>query len=182
MKNSFLLCLSFIVLLAFAGCSSSINSSSNPVTTIKPTSTSPVNSGTKAGSITATSVSSTGIENETNQNATYQSKQEFLDSSEGHSFQITAYKFAKAFFENNERVIKGYLIDPDKDFYQHNQNYSFTNVEFMIIKLDFKDIKKDSVSAQYEFKLDNEDSYTYLQLSMKKVNDQWKINSYGLEK
>ncbi len=183
MKNSFLLCLSFIVLLAFAGCSSSINSSSNPVTTtIKPTSTSPVNSGTKDESITAPNASSAGIENEANQNAIYHSKQEFLDSSEGHSFQITAYKFAKAFFENNERVIKGYLIDPDKDFHQHNQNYSFTNVEFMIIKLDFKDIKKDSVSAQYEFKLDSEDSYTYLQFSMKRVNDQWKIESYGLEK
>lgn len=58
----------------------------------------------------------------------------------------------------------------------------FANVEFMILKLDSKNIKKDSVSAQYEFKLDSEDSYTYLQLSMKKENDQWKIESYGLEK
>lgn len=170
------------MLFAFTGCSSSNNSSSNQVTaTIK--NVSQANSGTNAEGVTAPSAPSVGPENETTQNAAaYQSKQEFLDSSEGQSFQIAAYKFAKAFFENNERVIRGYLIDPDKDFHQHNQNYSFTNVEFMIIKLDSKDIKNDSVSAQYEFKLDNEDSYTYLQLSMKKVSDQWKIESYGLEK
>ena len=173
------------MLFTFAGCSSdNKNSSTNPVTTIiNIESTSPTISGTKAGSAFVPGVSSTKTENETNQNAaTYQSKQEFLDSNEGHSFQITAYKFAKAFFENNKRVIKSYLMDPDKGFHQHGQNYNFTNVEFMIIKLDSKDIKEDTVSAQYEFKLDSEDSYTYLELNMKKVNDQWKIESYVLEK
>lgn len=173
----------FIVLFTFTGCSPSIDNSSNPVTTtISPASTNPDNSDMNAGSITVPSIPSAGVENETSQNTSYHSKQEFLDSSEGHSFQITAYKFAKAFFENNERVIKSYLIDPDKGFHKNDQNYDFANVEFMILKLDSKDIKKDSVSAQYEFKLDSEDSYTYLQLSMKKENDQWKIESYGLEK
>lgn len=183
MKNLFLLCLSVIVLFAFAGCSSSVDSSSNPVsTTVNTASTNSDNSDPKAESTIVPSTSSAGTENKTNQNVTYQSKQEFLDSNEGHSFQVAAYKFAKAFFEKNARVMKSYLLDPDKGFQEYNLDYGFINVEFMILELNPSDIKKDSVSAQYEFKQDSEDSYTYLQLSMKKVNNQWKIESYGLEK
>lgn len=183
MKNLFLICLSIIILFAFAGCSSSVDSSSNPVAaTINTASTNLANSGPKAESTPVPGISSAGIENKTNLNAAYQSKQEFLDSNEGHSFQIAAYKFAKAFFEKNTKVMKSYLIDPDKGFNEYNLGYGFINVEFMILKLNPNEIKKDAVSAQYEFKLDSEDSYTYLQLSMKKINDQWKTESYGLEK
>lgn len=183
MKNSFLLCLSVSMLFVFAGCSSSVDSGSSTVAaTTNTTSTNPDNSDPKAENTTTPSISNAGIESKTNQNAIYRSKQEFLDSNEGHSFQIAAYKFAKAFFEKNTKVMKSYLFDPDKGFQEYKLDYGFINVEFMILKLNSNDIKKDSVSAQYEFKLDSEDSYTYLQLSMKKVNDQWKIESYGLEK
>lgn len=183
MKRLFLICLSIILLLAFAGCSSNVDSSTDPaITSMNTASPNHSNSGINTGNTTASSISGEDTENKINRDDTYQSKQDFFDSKEGYSFQIAAYKFAKAFFEKNTKAMKSYLIDPDKGFIEYSLSYSFTNVEFMILKLNPMDIKKDSVSAQYEFKLDSEDSYTYLQLSMKKVDDYWKIESYGLEK
>lgn len=182
MKKLFILCVSIIV-LSFTGCSTSVDSGSSPTATAANIeSTNSSNLGDNAGNTAAPSISSTETENKTNQKTAEQSKQEFLDSSDGHSFQITAYRFAKAFFEKDTKVIKSYLINPEKGFNEYSLGYSFKNVEFMILKLNSGDIKKDSVSAQYEFKTDSEDNYTYLQLSLKKVNDKWKIDSYGLEK
>ena len=114
--------------------------------------------------------------------AAYQSKQEFLDSSDGHAFQIAAYKFAKAFFNKDTDILKSYLTDPDNTLKEYPFDYGFNDVEFMILKLSPGAIRKDSVTAEYEFKLNSEDSYTYLYLDMIKMKDQWKIESYGLEK
>ena len=178
MKKLLILCISIIALFTFAGCSSNVDTGSSPAAA----SIGGANSSDKAGNTANPIVSSVGTESKTNSNAAEQSKQEFLDSGDGHSFQIAAYRFAKAFFEKDMKVMKSYLIDPEKGFKEYKLGYSFNNVEFMILKLNANDIRKDSVSAQYEFKPDNEESYTYLQLSMKKVNDQWKVDSYGLEK
>lgn len=106
----------------------------------------------------------------------------FNFSDEGQAFQITAYEFAKAFFEKNTEVMKRYLLNPDEDFYEYDLDYGLDDIEYMRLKFNPKDAEKGSVSAQYEFNLDGEDSYTYLQLSIKKVNDEWKVEFYGLEK
>lgn len=97
-------------------------------------------------------------------------------------WELISRAFAEAFFEKNTEVIKSYLLVPDKGFHEYNLGNGLSNVESMKLKFDPNEIKSDSVSAQYEFKFDGDDSYTYLQLSMKKVNDVWKIESYGLEK
>jgi hypothetical protein len=183
MKKLLILCLSIFVLSAFAGCSSNVDTVSGTVNNVINTEgTNLSNTDVNAENTTATGTSSTESDNMAGRNDAYQSKQEFLDSADGHSFQIAAYKFAKAFFEKNEKVLRSYLADPDKNFEEYSLDYDFQNVEFMILKLNADDIKEDSVSAQYEFKLDSEDSYTYLQLSIKKVDGQWKIEWYGLEK
>ena len=97
-------------------------------------------------------------------------------------WELISRAFAVAFFEKNTEVMKSYLLDPDKGFYEYNLGNGLSDIESMKLKFNPNDIKSDSVSAQYEFKFDGDDSYTYLQLSMKKVNDVWKIESYGLEK
>jgi hypothetical protein len=103
-------------------------------------------------------------------------------SSTVEPWELISRAFAEAFFEKNTEVMKSYLIDPDKGFHEHNSGNVLSDVESMKLKFSPNDIKSDSVSAQYEFKFDGDDSYTYLQISMKKVNDVWKIESYGLEK
>ncbi len=103
-------------------------------------------------------------------------------SSTVEPWELISRAFAGAFFEKNTEIMKSYLVDPDKDFYEPILEYSFSDVESMRLKFNPGNIKSDSVSAQYEFKFDGDDSYTYLQLNMKKVNDVWKVEFYGLEK
>jgi beta-lactamase regulating signal transducer with metallopeptidase domain len=98
------------------------------------------------------------------------------------SWELISRAFAEALFEKNTEVMKSYLLDPDKGFHEYNSGNVLSDVESMKLKFSPDDIKSDLVSAQYEFTFDGDDSYTYLQISMKKVNDVWKIESYGLEK
>lgn len=106
----------------------------------------------------------------------------FNSSEEGQAFQLAAYNFAKAFFSKNTEVLKSYLLNPDKDFHECDLNYDFEDIKHLRLKFDPDDVKDGSASAQYEFIPNGEDSYTYLQLNMKKVNNAWKIEFYGLEK
>jgi hypothetical protein len=103
-------------------------------------------------------------------------------SSTVEPWELISKAFAEAFFEKNTEIMKSYLVDPDKDFYEPILEYSFSDVESMKLKFNPDNIKSDSASAQYEFKFDGDDSYTYLQLNMKKVYDVWKVEFYGLEK
>lgn len=185
MRNLFLIFISITIMFAFAGCNTTdIDSSSkSDISAINTVNTENVStSGSKAESTIDPSILNAEVKNDSSQNTIYLSKEEFLDSAEGHSFQITAYKFAKAFFSKNTNIVKNYLIDPNNAFQKHSSDYGFDDVEFMILKLSLENIKKDSVTAEYEFKLNNEDSYTYLFLDIRKVKDEWKIKSYGLEK
>lgn len=106
----------------------------------------------------------------------------FFTAAAVEPWELISRAFAEAFFEKNTEVMKSYLLDPDKGFHEYNLGNGLSDVGSVKLKFNPKDIKSDSVSAQYEFKFDGDDSYTYLQLSMKKVNDMWKIESYGLEK
>ncbi len=112
-----------------------------------------------------------------------------LFDSGGHSSSAAAEpwkpvsrSFAEALFKGNTEVMKSYLLDPDKVFDDYNLSNSFSDVESITLKYNLDDIKSDSVSVQYEFSFDGEDSNTYLQLKMKKIDDVWKIEWYGLEK
>jgi hypothetical protein len=109
-------------------------------------------------------------------------KERFLRSKAGYDFQIASWKFAKAFLSGDAATMKHYLIDAESKDNDCNTENRFGDVEFLILKLSPKDIGIDSVIAEYEFVLKGEDSYTYLSLNMKKVNNEWKVVNYGLEK
>lgn len=109
-------------------------------------------------------------------------KDNFLKSKEGHDFQVTSWKFAKAYLSGDVSKVKNYLIDPDNKEHYYNAENRFDNVEFLILKLSPDDIKKDSVDAEYEFQMKGDDSYTYLYLEMKKIDNEWKVQYFGLEK
>lgn len=110
-----------------------------------------------------------------------QHKEKFLKSIEGHDFQVVSCKFTKAYLSGDVSTMKSYLINPEnKDNYYNTENM-FDDVEFLILKLDPNDIKEDTIIAEYEFCLKNHDYFQYLNLEMKKVNDKWKVEHYGLE-
>jgi hypothetical protein len=100
----------------------------------------------------------------------------------GQAFQAAADKFAKAFFNGDANTVKSYLVDPKNKYQEYSTKNGFDDVKFLTLKLDPKNAKEDSVTAEYEFQLKGEGSYTYLNLEMKKVNNEWKVDFYGLEK
>ncbi len=108
-------------------------------------------------------------------------KEKFLKSKEGHDFQVVSWKFAKAFLSGDGSTMKSYLLDPKSKEHFYNTENMFGDVEFLILKLDPKDIKEDSVHAEYEYGVKGKDTLQYLNLEMKRVDNEWKVKFYGVE-
>lgn len=108
-------------------------------------------------------------------------KEKFLRSKEGHDFQVVSWKFAKAFLSGDGSTMKSYLLDPKSKEHFYSTENIFGDVEFLILKLDPKDIKEDSVHAEYEYGVKGKDTLQYLNLDMKRVNNEWKVQFYGVE-
>ncbi len=110
-----------------------------------------------------------------------------FDSSEpsavaSEPWELVSRAFAEAFFEENTKVMKSYLLDPDKGFDKYNLDKGLGDAGAMKLKFNPDDIKSDSASVEYEFRFEGDDSYSYLSLSLRKNDDVWKIEFYGLEK
>jgi hypothetical protein len=97
-------------------------------------------------------------------------------------WKLVSRAFAEAFFKEDAKVMKSYLLDPDKGFDKYDLDKGLDDAGAMKLKFNPDDVKSDSVSAEYEFRFEGDDSYSYLSLSMRKIDDVWKIESYGLEK
>lgn len=108
-------------------------------------------------------------------------KEKFLNSKEGHDFQVVSWKFTKAFLSGEVSTMKNFLAEPEKKGHYYSTENMFEGVEFLILKLSPKDIKAETVIAEYEFGLKGRDTLQYLYLEMKKVNNEWKVQNYGLE-
>ena len=78
--------------------------------------------------------------------------------------------------------MKEHLIDPISKESEYLPDNRFDRDEFLILKIGPTSINENSIAFQYEFALKGEDSDTFLDLKMKKVNNVWKVYSYGLEK
>lgn len=111
----------------------------------------------------------------------YTYSSDFLNSTEGVKFQVTTWRFAKAFFCSDKAEMKKYLKDGiEADPYEKDV---FLDIEYLILKWSLDSIwAEDRIGASYQFQLEGEDSDTYLSLSMEKVDGEWKVASYGLEK
>lgn len=104
----------------------------------------------------------------------------FLNSFEGHEFEIEARKFVKACLSNDVPTMKKYALDPnDKNFFDTKLDL-YDKASFIILKL--QKATENSVTADFEFDTQGEDSLTYLNVEMVKVNDEWKVKSWGLQK
>ena len=78
--------------------------------------------------------------------------------------------------------MKSCLMNPDSKNNHFNIKNRSAQVESLTLKTNPDSIKQDAVTAEYEIMFQGEDSFTYLYLCMKKVNNEWKVESYGLEK
>ena len=107
-------------------------------------------------------------------------KESFRNSFEGHKFEMEARKFAKACLTNDVQTMKKYALDPnDKNFFDIKLDL-YDKTSFIILKL--QKVAENNVIADFEFDTQGKDSLTYLNVEMVKVDDEWKVKSWGLEK
>ncbi|MGY0374996.1 hypothetical protein [Clostridium sp. JNZ J1-5] len=112
---------------------------------------------------------------------TYKTESDFLNSPEGVNFQKIAYKSAKAYLSGDLKQMSKYFVEP-KDASLKTENI-FNNLEYMILKWNLGDIKSENeINASYEFKVNGEDSVSYITMELKKVDNNWKVKSIALEK
>ncbi|MBW4079943.1 M56 family metallopeptidase [Paenibacillus sp. S150] len=108
-------------------------------------------------------------------------KDDFLASEEGKAFEAAAQQFTQAFLSNDRATMRELIIEPDSQQNYYVQETLWDNVESMTLKLSSENIKGNAISAQYEIHYKDKDSFQYVDLQMKKVNEEWKVESYGLE-
>lgn len=116
----------------------------------------------------------------------YQTEAEFLSSPDGKLFRTTAYGAAKAVLRGDANELEKYLIQPSdaKKFVEYFSSYQSRD----LIKLQSQFVL-DSIRANdkieetsYEFATLGDDSNSYITMSLKKVDGEWKIDWLASEK
>lgn len=120
---------------------------------------------------------------QTGSNVTYDSKTAaFLNSADGSSFQTTANRFVKSYLIGDIREMKRCLSNPESSQNDFSMNGKTVNWKSLTLKLDPSDIGENTVSAEYEITLANRSDSQKLYFTMEKVEKEWKVNSYQIEK
>ncbi len=111
----------------------------------------------------------------------YETEADFLNSPEGVSFQVVAFKCAKAFLSGNLKEVSEYFIDQDNALIVTNN--VFDDIDYIILKWTLGDIKTENeINASYQFNVKGEDTVSYLTMSLQKVDDEWKVKEIVEEK
>lgn len=115
----------------------------------------------------------------------YATEYDFLHSPEGIQFRKATYGAAKALLRADSEELAGYLLDPnDASRITRSLTDIFDQVELMTFLFSFENdvISDDEIRPSYEYLLQGEDSYSYVSMTLKKADGEWKISSIGLEK
>ena len=128
----------------------------------------------------------TGTGEEEPETGTDKDLQEFLDSPDGNLLKETAENFVKAYFLGEKETARGFLseeADPDNCVYLDSAGVA-GNVYDKLTHLVAKWYTADGniANVQYEYSLEGEDTFTYLNLDFKKDGSNWVIEGVYLEK
>jgi hypothetical protein len=105
---------------------------------------------------------------------------EFFMSSDGLDFLATTWAFIKAYFNSDIITMEKYLLVGEKA-----EAYSkdvFNDIKYLNLQWSFsKIISENEIYVTYIFEIEG-DSLTYFDLKVKKVEDEWKVYFYTLDK
>jgi hypothetical protein len=105
---------------------------------------------------------------------------DFFMSSNGQSFLATTWAFIKAYFGSDSVAMEEYLVDGVKA--EPYKTDVFNDLVYINLQWSFsKIVSENEVKVSYIFEVEN-DSLTYLDIVAKKIDNEWKIASYTLEK
>lgn len=126
-------------------------------------------------------IQNTSIINSNENNKDQMSKlSDFFMSSDGQKLLTNAWTFIKAYFNSDSPTMEKYLIE-GKSAEPYNK-VVFNNIDYINLQWSFSNmVSEDEISLTYIFQIKG-DSLTYFDLDMKKVNNEWKVSDYGIEK
>ncbi len=107
-------------------------------------------------------------------------------SKDGAAMRQVVETFAKAYFQNDEETLRGYLaegFEGNPDFYPYPQQAGEMEGQY-IAGVPEGDVPVGVICyVSYEFSgnAETEDAYSYLSMEMEKTGQGWKVLSYGLE-
>lgn len=101
---------------------------------------------------------------------------------DGLDFQAVTDKFAKAYLAGDVEAMKSCLSDPDSGKNDFSMEGRPVDDASLTLKLDPQKIKENTASVEYEILPAGRDSFDYLYLELEKINGEWKVKFYGLEK
>lgn len=104
----------------------------------------------------------------------------FFSSQDGIKVLASGWKFVKAYFSANIDEMKEMLLNEEIDSYKKSN--VFNDLTYLNLDWNFCNVMSDNeVFLRYSFELEN-DSLAYIDVRLKKNNEEWKISSYLLEK
>lgn len=111
-------------------------------------------------------------------------KAEFLFTGDGLSLQITANKAAIAFLRGDKEELSQYLVDTNYDALSDDAYNIFNRLQYMVLKIydPTAAVESDDVySITYQILINGSQMITYLDLGLKKINDEWKVEYIYLQ-
>ncbi len=110
-------------------------------------------------------------------------KYDFITSFDGNQCSVQMLSFAKSYFNSDIDNVKSYLLESeDKEInFLSNENRNFSDIKYILIKGLVFDEKTGIASAQLEYSWDDVNMNYYIDITMKKVNDVWKVIEFNIE-
>lgn len=112
--------------------------------------------------------------------------QEYLNSPDGTALKETVEGFVKAYFSNDHEAAASYLSkDADYDSFvysdeQGSEKDVYDKLSHLVAK--WYTASEKEANVQYEYAVEKEDSFTYLNLDLSKEEGKWAISGIYLEK
>lgn len=111
---------------------------------------------------------------------------EYLNSLDGTALKETVEGFVKAYFSNDQETAASYLskdADYDSFVYRDEQGIEkdvYNKLSHLVAK--WYTASEEEANVQYEYAVEKEDSFTYLNLDLSKEEGKWAITGIYLEK
>lgn len=105
---------------------------------------------------------------------------DFFMSSNGMNLLTTAWQFIKAYLSSDSTTMKEYVMEGlEAEAYCTDL---FDDIDYINLQWSFSHLRsEEEISLTYILQIKNE-SLNYLGLNLRKVEDNWKVTSYTLEK
>jgi hypothetical protein len=105
---------------------------------------------------------------------------DFLTSFEGTQYQISSFYFARAFLKSDYDYIKENLLD-QSNLEKYDYKKQLSDIECMVARMHKYDKQNQTVNGEYMLQISKDDSFFYLEFTMKLVDGKWKIVDYQVD-